>query len=196
PTTGTYTIKDTLPAGVTPVGAQVFGSDQNSNALTCGTAGQTVTCTGSAPLAFHEKATVTIPVSVAEKSALETQKISKITDEAEVSGGGAPSAETATSSVVFLTNNRPAWQPTMTAYPTALGTGTSSWNEEGFNKIWLEMANVGGAPTSGPITVTLTLSPGVTFKGGTIGVTGSYVPTGEESECEFNAEVAICPYHE
>lgn len=54
-TAGTFTVTDTLPAGVTVAPGKsphgVFGKRhlQGENLLTCSTAGQTVTCTGSSP---------------------------------------------------------------------------------------------------------------------------------------------------
>ncbi len=81
-TSGTFKVSTLLPAGVTPASGFV-GKDWRGRKLTCVTAGQAVTCTGSAPLLLGETAQLQIPVSVAEALP------ESVTAEATVEGGGA-----------------------------------------------------------------------------------------------------------
>ena len=85
-TSGTFTISDTLPAGLgfsTPEGAAgIYGSLKEE--LTCARAGQTVTCGGGAPsLKPGETAQLWIPVKVAANAP------ASVVDTATLSGGGA-----------------------------------------------------------------------------------------------------------
>src|SRR6476469_6139276 len=47
-----------------------------------------------------------------------------------------------------------------------------------------EVVNVGGAATSGPITITMTMTPGVTITSSELEQTGFYQPSPEVIECE------------
>ncbi|MFD9000867.1 hypothetical protein ACFV0T_07830 [Streptomyces sp. NPDC059582] len=80
PTTGTVTVTDTLPAGVTPTGASGTGWD-------CSVSGQTVTCTRTDALAAGASyPTITVATNVTTAAAC------TFTNTASVSGGGSPSA--------------------------------------------------------------------------------------------------------
>jgi len=91
-TSGTFTITDTLPAGLTlsptlpPDG--VFGREKLPEVspdvhLKCTSAGQTVTCTGGAPgVNAGESVRLTVPVEVTAASGV-------VTNVASISGGGA-----------------------------------------------------------------------------------------------------------
>jgi hypothetical protein len=85
PTSGTYTIRDTLPAGLSPSSEGGFGLDQFGHELTCVTAAQTVTCTGTDPVVPGEWVSVIVPVDVAPGAA------SGLSDNAVVEGGNAGS---------------------------------------------------------------------------------------------------------
>jgi hypothetical protein len=192
PTVGAYKIKNTLPAGLTAAVGEVNGEDQNGNTLTCVTVAQVVTCEGTAPVGAAEQVEVIIPVNVADKETLESLKVLKGTDEVTVEGGGAALAS-GKSPVVFLTNNRPAWQILTMFQTNPLGGGNTAWNgvEYGQNGLYFETANIGGAPTQGTITITFTFSPGVTVRpsGGIIFQSGFYQAVREEVPC--NAPVVL-----
>jgi hypothetical protein len=92
-TTGTFTITDTLPTGLTPSTAEapsgVFGREKlpnkNEHEFTCNTVGQTITCTGSAPgVNPGEYARVTIPLKVTNAAP------ATVTNQISIAGGGAP----------------------------------------------------------------------------------------------------------
>jgi hypothetical protein len=92
-TSGTFTVRDALPAGVSldssaaPYGE--FGLEKRKHSMTCGSAGQLVTCTGAAPaLNPGEEVVVNIPIDVASTAS------GVVSDVAEVSGGGAAPAST------------------------------------------------------------------------------------------------------
>jgi uncharacterized repeat protein (TIGR01451 family) len=87
-TSGIFTVRDTLPAGLTPDPGPV---QRRVGFETCTTAGQTVTCTGTEQLPPGEFAAVDIPVDVSPGAA------SSLTDVATVTGGGAPYPVTTTS---------------------------------------------------------------------------------------------------
>ena len=97
PTTGTYTISATLPAGVTPLaGTQAKGGKSESNLegteLSCQTVGQTVSCSGDEPINPSEGiARAWIPVAV------DPSPPASVVAEASIEGGGAgQSVSTAT----------------------------------------------------------------------------------------------------
>ncbi|MEU8434672.1 hypothetical protein AB0F18_17450 [Streptomyces sp. NPDC029216] len=80
PTTGTVTVTDTLPAGVTPTAASGTGWN-------CGISGQTVTCTRTDALAAGASyPTITVTTNVT------TSAPCTFTNTASVSGGGSPNA--------------------------------------------------------------------------------------------------------
>jgi hypothetical protein len=152
-TTTEYKIVDTLPTGLSAVSAEVSAEDENGNALTCGGT-SVVTCSGTVPLGEGEKVTMTLPVNVAE-SASGTAFNSPV-----VEGGGAGHSAT-TSLETYLSLGRPAWSASyLSAQPTNLVPAGSPWAQ--FNEFLLDVANVGGAPSSGEFTITSSFSNGVT----------------------------------
>src|SRR5438132_1243364 len=89
-TSGTSTVTDTLPAGLTPTAASGTG-------WTCGIVAQTVTCTSTAVVASNGSfPAISITVNVAQSAA------SSVTNTATVSGGG--EVNTANDTAADLTN--------------------------------------------------------------------------------------------
>ncbi|HVS07651.1 MAG TPA: hypothetical protein VHK65_15995, partial [Candidatus Dormibacteraeota bacterium] len=89
-TSGTSTVTDTLPAGLTPTAASGAG-------WTCGIVAQTVTCTSTAVVAFNGSfPVISITVNVLQSAA------STVTNTATVSGGG--EVNTANDTATDLTN--------------------------------------------------------------------------------------------
>lgn len=191
-TTGTYTIKDTLPPRIS-AGAGITGEDENGNALTCLTSvvegSSVVTCTGTVPVGVGEKVEVTLPVNVEEDDPEETDDTTEATNSPVVEGGGAPSSASA-SVLTFLTNGRPAWAAILNSGPTHLNVTTSEYKT---NLYYLEFANVGGAPTSGTITVTFTTSAGMKPTAGYLYAGGGGAscapPVGQEVTCTSTGTV-------
>lgn len=96
PTSGAFTITDTLPGPLKPsVKLAPFGSyghvGYENGKLSCTTAGHKITCTGtSPPVGPGEKVQMTVPVDV------EVSAPPQVLDKASVEGGGAAPAATAT----------------------------------------------------------------------------------------------------
>jgi uncharacterized repeat protein (TIGR01451 family) len=157
---GTVTVTDTLPAGLTPGAATGTG-------WTCNTAGQTVTCTRSDALAGGSSyPVINVPVTVAPNSSL------SLTNTATVSGGGDSNAGNNTSSDPTTING----VPDLTIVKTHAGNFTQGQN----GTYTITATNSGGAATSGTITVSDTLPAGLTYvsatgTGWTCGAAGQVV---------------------
>jgi uncharacterized repeat protein (TIGR01451 family) len=157
PTSGTVTVTDTLPAGLTP---QPFTNPVNG--WTCGIAGQVVTCTRSNVLnAGSSYPTIPVNVSVLQTAA------NSVTNSATVSGGGgnistandtANDATTVVSSAdLSLTKTADNSTPTINQNVT----------------FTLTLANAGPSNASG-VTVTDALPAGLSFVSATPSAGTSY----------------------
>jgi uncharacterized repeat protein (TIGR01451 family) len=144
---GTVTVSDTLPAGLTPGAATGTG-------WTCNTAGQTVTCTRSDALnGGASYPAVSVPVTVAPNSAL------SLTNTATVSGGNDSN-----------TGNNSSSDPTNingVADLTVAKTHTGNFTRGAAGSYSITVSNAGGAATSGTVTVTDTLPAGLTYSSAT-----------------------------
>ena len=90
-TSGEITITDTLPAGLSPSGAEAFSKDPASGDFSCSTVAQTVTCKGPGPVHPGYMIWANVRVNVSAPSG------SLLTNQSEVSGGGALVAQASTS---------------------------------------------------------------------------------------------------
>ena len=155
-TSGTVTVTDTLPAGLTPtapIGAH--------NGWTCGIASQTVTCTRSDALAASTNyPTITITVNVANNAA------ASVTNTASVSGGGQANTTNDTASDVTAITQ----MPDLTINKSH--TGNFSQGQVGA-QYSIVVTNSGFATTSGTVTVVDTLPAGLTPTGPT-GTSGGW----------------------
>lgn len=139
---GTVTVTDTLPAGLTPGTATGTG-------WTCNTAGQTVTCTRSDALGGGASyPVISIPVTVAPNSAL------SLTNTASVSGGNDSNAGNNSSSDPTTINGVPDL--------TVAKTHSGNFTRGATGSYSITVSNAGGAATSGTVTVTDTLPAGLT----------------------------------
>ncbi|HEY0173247.1 MAG TPA: DUF11 domain-containing protein, partial [Pyrinomonadaceae bacterium] len=157
---GTVTVSDTLPAGLTPGTATGTG-------WTCNTAGQVVTCTRATALnGGASYPAISVPVTVATNSA------PSVTNTATVSGGNDSD-----------TGNNTASDPTtINGVPDLVVAKTHSGNfTQGQNGSYtITASNAGGASTSGTVTVTDTLPAGLSYvsaagTGWTCGASGQTV---------------------
>jgi uncharacterized repeat protein (TIGR01451 family) len=140
---GTVTVTDTLPAGLTPGAATGTG-------WTCNTAGQTVTCTRANALnGGASYPAISVPVTVAPNSAL------SLTNTASVSGGGDSNAGNNTASDPTTVNGI----PDLTIAKTHTGNFTQGQN----GTYTLTVSNAGGAATGGTVTISDTLPAGLTY---------------------------------
>jgi uncharacterized repeat protein (TIGR01451 family) len=146
PTTGTVTVSDTLPAGLTPT-----SDSGNINGWTVSTSGQTVTATRNDVLtAGNSYGALTLTVAVADNAP------SSVTNTATVSGGG-------------MTGNASSSDPTtinllpdMSIAKSHTGNFTQGDPADTYT---ITVTNIGGAASSGTVTVTDTLPTGLTPTG-------------------------------
>ncbi|HKQ53248.1 MAG TPA: DUF11 domain-containing protein, partial [Pyrinomonadaceae bacterium] len=140
---GTVTVTDTLPAGLTPGTATGTG-------WTCNTAGQTVTCTRADALnGGASYPAISVPVTVAPNSAL------SLTNTATVSGGNDSNTNNNSSSDPTTING----VPDLTISKSHTGNFTQGQTGATYT---LTVTNAGGAATSGVVTVTDTLPASLT----------------------------------
>ena len=146
-TSGTVTVSDTLPAGLSYVSATGTG-------WTCGAAGQVVTCTRSDALAAGASyPAITLTVSVAPNSAL------SLTNTATVSGGGQTNTANDSSSDPTNING--------VADITVAKSHSGNFTRGSTGSYSITVSNAGGAATSGTVTVTDTLPTGLTYSSAT-----------------------------
>jgi uncharacterized repeat protein (TIGR01451 family) len=165
-TSGTVTVTDTLPAGLTPIAPNGV-----VNGWTCGIAGQTVTCTRSDALAASASyPAITLTVDV------DTSAGAAVTNTADVSGSGESN-----------TANNSASDPTtiiqLSADLTIAKSHTGNFTQGQTGATYtITVTNVGAGATSGTVTVTDTLPAGLTptapngvVNGWTCGIAGQTV---------------------
>ena len=169
-TSGTITVTDTLPAGLTYVSAAGTG-------WSCGAASQVVTCTSNAGVTIAVGATsaITLTVNVASNAP------ASVTNVATASGGGAP-------------NTPSASDPTTVTQLPVLAVakshaGTFRLGEAGAIYT-ITVGNTGGTATSGTITVTDTLPAGLTYVSAA-GTGWSCGAAGQAVTCTSDAGVTI-----
>jgi uncharacterized repeat protein (TIGR01451 family) len=161
PTSGTVTLTDTVPTGLTPTAAS--GTDWS-----CGIAGATVTCTRTSPLAPNTiYAPVTLTVNVAPNAP------ASVTNEVTVSGGG--DVNTANNGDTDVTIIVPG--PDLTVSKSHTGNFIQGQTGAQFT---VTVTNSGGSPTSGTVMLVDNLPAGLTPTGAsgpgwTCGVTGAAV---------------------
>ncbi len=141
-TTGTITVTDTLPIGMTFVSATGAG-------WTCSAINQIVTCTNAGALAPSASSAISLTVGV--------NLAGTLTNRATVSVTGDNNASNNTASDPTLVNATP--QPDLSITKTHSGSFTLGTN----GAYTLTVTNVGAASTTGTITVTDTLPIGMTF---------------------------------
>lgn len=185
-TTGTITVADTLPTGLSTaatIGTSVSGTGQGSLTWSCPAAGATtISCTTSGSLVSGGSATLTIPITVPVGQAK-----GQVTNTATVS-----IAAGAGNSVDPKASNNTASDPTTIADPpdsdlvlrnTHTGNftrgGTATWN--------LSLKNEGPTAVTSPQIVS-TLPTGVTYTGFTDGGPGT------PWSCSASGQVVTCNY--
>jgi uncharacterized repeat protein (TIGR01451 family) len=140
--TGTITVTDTLPVGLTFVSASGAG-------WTCGAANQVITCTISGPMAPASNRTITLTVLPSVAGTL--------TNIASVSGTGDNNAANNTASDSTLVNA--AAQPDLEISKSHIGNFTNGAT----GSYSLTVTNIGTAGTTGTISVTDTMPTGMTY---------------------------------
>ena len=151
PTTGSITVTDTLPAGLTFVSG-------TGTAWTCSAAGQLVTCVNaSTPIATNATSVITLNVNVAANAAASmtnTAVVACTCTESNTSNN--------TSNIDAITVTQ---LPDLTISKAHLGSSFTQGQQGA--QYTLSVTNVGAAATTGTVTVTDTLPAGLTFVSGT-----------------------------
>jgi uncharacterized repeat protein (TIGR01451 family) len=159
-TSGPYTLADVLPADLTPATVSAkFGAE----VLPCQISGQEASCTGSAPIASGGQVEMLISVDVATGTSGTI-----LHNVATAQGGGAAPAEARLATAIGL----PAFKLDVISLPTNVAPGEAAQFD-------ISLVNVGGATTTGPITVTDTLPAGFT-------------PLTPEAACSVAAQTVTC----
>ncbi len=166
PTSGTVTVTDPVPAGLTITGAP------NGNGWFCNTSGQLVTCLTTqilGPGASYSP--ITVPYTVASSTPAGT-----LTNTATETGGGDPNTHTASATVTIPP---PALSITKTPATNNVAQGGS-----GSFTLTVSNSNAPGTGyTTAPVTVTDPMPPGLT-------VTGT--PTGSGWNCGVSGQTVTC----
>ncbi len=168
-TSGTLTVIDTLPTGLTFVSAG--GGDWSCS----GASSPTVTCTSSTAIAANGgTSAITLTVDVAANAA------GSLTNSASASGGGATNSPTASDPTTIL----PA--PVLGLTKSHTGHFAQGQTNAAYT---LTVSNPGGLPTSGTLTVTDTLPAGLSFVSGT-GTDWSCGAAGQAVTCTRDTALA------
>jgi uncharacterized repeat protein (TIGR01451 family) len=166
PTSGTITVTDTLPAGLTFNAAAGTG-------WTCGGAGQTVTCTSAVAIAVAASGA---PISLTVNAL--AAAVPQVTNNASASGGGTSNTATATDPTTVV-------EPVLAISKTH--TGNFSIGSTGTYAI--TVSNTGTSATSGTITVIETLPAGLTFSAGS-GTGWTCSGAAQSATCTSTASIA------
>jgi uncharacterized repeat protein (TIGR01451 family)/uncharacterized repeat protein (TIGR02543 family) len=183
PTTGTVTVSDTVPAGLTPTAATGTGwhKSDGSGTDTCSVSGQVVTCTRTDVLArggSYPAITVSVDVAVDAPAS--------VTNSASVAGGGCVSPCGSASDPTTIVQD-----PRLSI--TKTHTGSFRQRETG-DTYTITITNGSGTevgPTTGTVTVTDTVPTGLTPTGA--GGTGWHKSDGSGTDiCSVSGQVVTC----
>ncbi|MVN87650.1 DUF11 domain-containing protein [Deinococcus sp. HMF7620] len=116
-TTGTVTVKDLLPTGITATSGSF-----TTGGWTCSVSGQTVTCTGTPNLAAGASSTLTFGVNVAQSAA------GSVTNRASVGGGGDPDPQPDPATCTATAGQCATYTTTVTVPTPAPVTGVCTVN--------------------------------------------------------------------
>lgn len=190
PTSGTITITDNLPAGLT-VAALPTGTGWNCSATVVGSSA--ATCTSTTVIAAASTSpnpiTLTVVVSAAAFAA------SPVTNVANISGGGEPAFNNGNNSVNDVTTINGA--PDLTITKTHTGNFTRGSTTSAYT---ITVTNSGTAATSGTVTVTDTVPAGLTptaptgtVNGWTCGIAGQVVTCTRANALAAGASYPVIP---
>ena len=163
-TSGTVTVRDALPTGITP---QWTGT-LNTGGFACTFSGQNVTCTTSTAIAVSGTATLTLPVNVTTATTP-----GSVTNYASIGGGGdafnsgtAPTAGASCTDATHCASNATTVNsPNLTISKTHT---PSTFIRNSTGTYTLTVGNTGTIATSGTITVVDTLPTGLTIPAGAV----------------------------
>ena len=174
-TTGTTTLTDTLPTGLTIPDGAVTLTGTNAANWSCIASGNVITCTSSTIIASSGSSTFNLTGIQVGAAAFPS-----VTNTAAVSGGG----ETNTS------NNSASDATTVIAPDLTLSkTHSGNFTVGTSGSYSLTLNNAGTALTSGTITVTDTLPTGLTIPDGAVTLTGT---NAANWSCSATSNVITC----
>lgn len=193
PTSGTATVVDVLPAGITiPDGAVPLTGPQAAN-WSCSAASGVVTCTTTSALASGAQSAFAFVANVES-----VPNASSATNRARIGGGGDPSkpVPTSTTTSACTGNDTPAGcavdvdtvsAPLVTLAKTdntdvVVSGGTTTYQ--------LTVANGGAAPTAGTIRVVDVLPAGMTYTGAASFTSGGFACTWTAATRSFSCDRA------
>ena len=192
--TGTLTVVDVLPAGLTrAAGAFTPGGAQGAN-WNCNASGQVITCTSSTVIAVNGTSAFSVTVNVASDLIVG----STVTNRAQVGGGGDAQAPTPTPVTAGACTGADA--PTKgcaihsdTVSKASLGlvktNGATTVTAGGTTTYTLTVTNSGNLATAGTITVVDVLPAGLTHAGGAFSPGGAQ---GANWSCSASGQVVTC----
>ncbi len=167
---GAVTIADTFPSGLTP-------ATPTGTGWSCSVTGQAITCTRTDALAPGANfPAITVPVTIANNAP------ASATDTAIISGGG--EVNTANNSATSTLAIAPLPDLTLTL------THTGTFSQGAAGTYLLQPSNLGGAASSGPVTVSDPLPAGATFVSAT-GSNWTCSLTGQTVACTNPDAIAI-----
>ncbi len=183
-TTASYTISDTLPAGITLVAPLPAGTGWTCSGGAVG--GSSFSCTSISPIiaGASNPNTITVNVAVANTA------VPSVTNTANVTGGGEPTATQGNNSGSVVT-------PVLGFNLRVVKAGPASFNMGGTGAYTLTVNNIAGTlPTSGTYTVTDTLPAGLTLSASASGTgwtclnTGAFAAGGNQVSCSRATVIA------
>ena len=175
-TSGTITLKDTLPTGLTVPNGAVTLTGTNAANWTCSATNNIITCTSPAAIAAGGSSIFNLTGIQVGAAA-----VPSVTNTVTVSGGGETNTanDSATDTAVV------SGVPDLTL--TKTHTGNFTYNNPGTYA--LTVNNVGSAATSGVVTVTDTLPAGLTIPNGSVTLLGTNALSWA---CTSNNNVITC----
>lgn len=177
-TSGTITVTDTLPAGLSVSAGSVTLSGTNAAAWSCSASGQTIACTSTTAIAISGSSTFSFSVNVLASAP------ASVTNTATVSGGNEAAANA---------GNNTANDPTTTvgsADLTLSKTASSTFVRGSTGTYTLTVTNSGDAASSGTITVTDVLPTGLSYSGFS-GAGWSCSASGQTVTCSSSSVLAV-----
>jgi uncharacterized repeat protein (TIGR01451 family) len=174
-TSGTITVVDTLPTGLTIPNGTVTLTGTNAANWSCSATSNVITCTSNTAIALSGNSTFNLTGIQVGASAL-----GSVTNLANVSGGGE----------VNVLNNSASDATTVVAPDLTLTkTHTGNFTVGTPASYTLAVQNAGTAATSGTVTITDTLPTGLSLPNGTVTLTGT---NALNWNCNASSNVITC----
>jgi uncharacterized repeat protein (TIGR01451 family)/fimbrial isopeptide formation D2 family protein len=176
-TTGQITVTDSLPTGLSVPNGTLALSGTNAANWSCSASSNIIACTSNTAIAASGSSTFGFNVTVANNAP------ASVTNIAAVSGGNEPIANNGNNSGQDTT------PITFTPDLTLSKTHTGNFTVGTPGTYALTVSNIGSAATTGTITMTDTLPPGLTIPNGAVTLTGT---NAANWNCTASGNVITC----